>query len=277
MKYIVGFSGGIDSQAAANWALDAYGPDQTILLNADPGGNEHPMTTEFIEWFSDNVHHVHVCRAVASDIYAKEETLKKHHLEADQVISFGDLARLRGRFPYRKAQFCTELLKLRPTLRWIKDNIRDEYERISGVRSDESASRAKQVEREWDGWFNCWLHRPLFNWTKAQCFEFCQSKGQQINPLYSLGFNRVGCAPCINSSRSDVRNWAKRFPEMIDKVRTWEKRSMRTFFAPMVPGRPINWIDEVVEWANCERGGKQYSLDVYMPAPMCESIYGLCE
>jgi hypothetical protein len=45
----------------------------------------------------------------------------------------------------------------------------------------------------------------------------------------------------------------------------------------MVPGKYRNTVDEVVEWANCERGGRQYSLEVMMPTPVCESKFGLCE
>ena len=46
MKHIVGFSGGIDSQAAARWVLNRYEPQDVILTNSDAGGNEHPLTTE---------------------------------------------------------------------------------------------------------------------------------------------------------------------------------------------------------------------------------------
>jgi 3'-phosphoadenosine 5'-phosphosulfate sulfotransferase (PAPS reductase)/FAD synthetase len=274
MKWIVGFSGGIDSQAAMNWALDAHGPENVIGLNANPGDNEHPLTTEFIQWFSDHVHPIVICRAFYRDMFAKEQTIIERGFDPAEPVIFGDLAAIRGRFPSRKAQFCTELLKLRPSKRWINENV---YERVTGLRRDESDKRSCTPQREWDEWFDCFVQHPLAFWTKQQCFDFCLARGQRVNPLYALGFRRVGCALCINSSRPDIRNWAKRFPEMIDKVRRREQKAGRTFFAPMVPGKEINWVDEVVAWANCQRGGRQYSLDVWMPAPVCESIFGLCD
>lgn len=275
--YILGVSGGIDSQAALNWALDAYGPDRVIALNADPGGNEHPLTTEFIEYMSREIHPVAVCRATYRDLWIGEGYAAKRGFDPDAPLSFADMAAVRGRFPARRNQFCTELLKLRPMRRWVDEKLKDTpYERVTGLRRDESDKRAETPEREWDDFFGCFVRHPLAHWTKDQCFEFCHRRGQQTNPLYKLGFSRVGCAPCVNSSRADIRQWAKRFPEMIDKVRGWERRVGRTFFAPIVPGKAINWIDEVVAWANCERGGKQFSLDVWMPAPVCESKYGLC-
>lgn len=35
MKHIVGFSGGIDSQALARWVLNRYDADDVILVNTD--------------------------------------------------------------------------------------------------------------------------------------------------------------------------------------------------------------------------------------------------
>lgn len=120
------------------------------------------------------------------------------------------------------------------------------------------------------------------------CFGYVKAHGEKINDLYTLGFSRVGCAPCINAGKEDIRAWADRSPDMIDKVRDWEKRVGKTFFPPMLPppasyyrelkdwrdewldednkvkpdapqkpNRPINWVDEVVEWAKTVHGGKQ--------------------
>lgn len=129
----------------------------------------------------------------------------------------------------------------------------------------------------WDDYYNCELHHPIVDWTKQMCFDYVKLHGEPINPLYTMGFNRVGCAPCINSGKKDVLAWAQRFPEMIDKVRQYEKEVGRTFFPPMVPGKEINWVDEVVEWSKTVHGGKQYSLEILYERSSCESDYGLCE
>jgi hypothetical protein len=89
---------------------------------------------------------------------------------------------------------------------------------------------------------------------------------QVVTPLYSLGFMRVGCAPCINSSKGDILNWVTRFPEMTDNVCTSEQQVGRTFFAPCVPGMTINWIDDVIAWSKTNRGGRQNNLFRILPA-----------
>lgn len=67
---------------------------------------------------------------------------------------------------------------------------------------------------------------------------------------------------------------------MIDKVRKWEQEVGRTFFQPCVPGKVINWIDEVVAWSRTLRGGQRLALpfmEAEAEAGCCSSKYALCE
>lgn len=279
MKHVVGLSGGIDSQATALWVLNRYSKQDVIILNSDAGGNEHPLTVEHVQWFSENVHPVIVVPALIRDMWQKEETCSQHGLDPDTELTFVKMAEIKGRFPSRMAQFCTEKLKLAPLRRWTRTFLEaEDFARYSGVRRDESPARAKTVPGCHDDYFDCYVHHPIFDWTKQMAFDYCQSHGQQINPLYKLGFGRVGCAPCINSGKDDILHWSQRFPAMIDKVRDWEKHVGRTFFAPCVPGMEINFVDDVVAWAKTDHGGSQFNaFKVLDDRPACESAYGLCE
>ena len=283
VKHVVGFSGGIDSQACARWVLNHYAKDDVILINSDAGGNEHPITTEFLHWYSANIHPVVFVKPEIRDLGSRGTRPgitkdRRSEFEDTDELTFDRLAYIKQRFPSPKAQFCTEHLKLAPANRWMKENLSGyERRRYAGVRRDESKLRSGKNFKEWDEYFGCPLYHPIVDWTKKMCFEYVEAHDGKYNELYKLGFNRVGCAPCINSSKQDIFNWSSRFPEMIDKVREWEKRVGRTFFAPMVPGLEINWIDQVVDWSKTMRGGKQYSLHVLEERPACESQYGLCE
>ena len=275
--YIGGFSGGIDSQAASRFMLNRYGTAHVILVNSDAGGNEHPLTVEHVDWYSAHVHPVVRVTARVGDFRTREWCERKG-VDPGADLTFPELARIKGRFPSRCAQFCTEALKLAPIRRWLRAAYPDgNYARFSGVRRDESLARSQRQWMEWDDYFDCDLYNPVYDWSKQMCFDYVRAHKEQINPLYSLGFTRVGCAPCINSGKDDILNWAARFPEMIDKVRAWERHVGRTFFAPCVPGMAINWIDDVVTWARTDRGGRQNNLFRVLPPPACESRYGLCE
>jgi 3'-phosphoadenosine 5'-phosphosulfate sulfotransferase (PAPS reductase)/FAD synthetase len=294
MKHVLGFSGGADSQAVSLWLRQRYSKEDVVLTFCDAGGNEHPMTYEFIRWYSDNIHPVHFITPIVADMAGRAKgKIEKLGLGPNDPLTFDLLAKLKGRFPATKSRFCTSHLKLYPMLRWTRENIGSlkapddpeggpytGFERYAGVRRDESAARAMVDLREFDDLFMCWLNRPIADWTKAQVFDFLTKHGEPYNPLYKLGFGRVGCAPCINSNKEGIRLWVARFPEMIEKVRRWEKEVGRTFFPPMVPGMRINWIDDVVEWSRTTRGGKQYGLSLFeadVESGMCMSKYGLCE
>jgi len=46
---------------------------------------------------------------------------------------------------------------------------------------------------------------------------------------------------------------------------------------PCVPGKYINTIDEVLEWARTSRAGRQQMFPILHEREGCESKYGLCE
>lgn len=287
-KHVVGFSGGADSQATALWVRRMFPPEDVILLNSNAGGNEHPATEEFIAEYSRAVFPVITVKALVKDLGTrgtKEGACRDRRREFsdEDEMTFDILSYIKGWFPSRKAQFCTEHLKLAPQARWCEENLTAKgvtFSRYAGVRRDESQARASCPEHKYDHYFQCMVYYPIVDWNKEQVFAYLKDAGEKFNPLYMMGFHRVGCAPCINSGKEDILLWATRFPAMIDKVRQWEKRVGRTFFAPCVPGMEINFVDDVVRWAKTARGGRQFSLPFVQEevnSGQCMSKYGLCE
>jgi 3'-phosphoadenosine 5'-phosphosulfate sulfotransferase (PAPS reductase)/FAD synthetase len=280
VKHVVGFSGGIDSQACARWVLNRYSAEDVILLNSDVGGHEHPITSEFVETYSRDVHQVTVVTPIVADLGAKCKNDRRAKYAETDRLTFDVLAEIKGMFPTQRSQFCTEHLKLKPSHRWMKENITDmglSFIRYAGVRRQESERRKGKQAIEWDDYFACELHHPIIDWTKQMCFDYVQYHGEAVNPLYTMGFNRVGCAPCINANKTDILEWSQRFPEMIDKVRTWEQRTGLSFFRKPFEDGSYRWVDDMVEWAKTSRGGKQFSLLVLQEPAACDSDYGLCE
>lgn len=273
MKHIVGFSGGIDSQACARWVLNRYPKEDVILLNSNAGGNEHPLTEAFVKEYSEKVHPVVIVNATISQLWKTEGFAERKGLDGNEILDFPTLMKLKGP-PTRKRRTCTEFLKLAPQKAWMNSGHFDdcEYRRYSGVRRDESQARKDTAIEGWDAYFDCDLICPIADWTKQMCFDYVKTHNEPINPLYSLGFERVGCAPCILSGKEDIRLWASRFPEMIDKLREWEQRTGFAFFQKQGAR-----VDEVVEWSRTDHGGRQFNILNQLERPTCESRFGLCE
>ena len=169
MKHIVGLSGGIDSQAAALWARNRFPKEDVVLLNSNAGGNEHAITTDYLHRYGQVVHPVVFVEPTFQDFFytessdgiaaalarARETAIRRGH-NPDAPLSFLDMMRLKQRAPSRRAQFCTGILKLAPAVRWIHEHTQGEqYERITGLRRDESPNRAETPAVEDDPWFYC--------------------------------------------------------------------------------------------------------------------------
>lgn len=68
MKHVLGFSGGIDSQAAYCWMAERFDVSDIIVLNSQAGRNEHPATVAFVKFFNDTVHPVIENIPIVADI-----------------------------------------------------------------------------------------------------------------------------------------------------------------------------------------------------------------
>lgn len=210
--------------------------------------------------------------------------------------AFLDLCMWKGRFPSRKAQFCTEELKTAMAVHFQLGLVEQGYKVISwqGVRRNESENRknAKLFERVGGG---IWIFRPIVEWTAPMVFDFARSRGTKHNPLYTQGMGRVGCMPCINCQKEELRQVSVRFPWHIDRLADWEwivgqcsKRGFSTFFSDAsaalakVKDRRVIYaelnIRTRVEWSNTTRGGKQRDLLAGLDdGAGCSSSYGLCD
>jgi len=200
-----------------------------------------------------------------------------------------DLCMWKGRFPSRKAQFCTTELKTSVAVEFQMSLMDQGYGVVSwqGVRRDESDNRkdAKLFERVGK---RLWIFRPIVNNTAQEVVDFSLSKGIKVCQLYSEGSDRVGCMPCVNCGKDEVKQTSIRRIHHIHRISDWEKvvaqaskRGLATFFpAPglenHVAAKQDIWT--VVEWSKTTRGGRQFDLLADLEQPTgCSSSYGLCD
>lgn len=315
MKHLVSISGGKDSTATLAVAMALHDPADVMAVFADTG-NEHEMVYEYVDYLQQATGiHIHRLKQDFTDwwwrkrLYIAEKWPGKG--VPDDVVQralkvfdagptgnpFLDLSIIKGRFPSRRAQFCTQYLKTEPLTEYAMDLIEQHGAVWSwqGIRLDESHSRRTRLQGS-IGFPKSFevvggglsIYRPILRWTAADVFEAHRAAGLKPNPLYSLGADRVGCMPCINSGKDEVLNISKRFPAHIDRIEEWElvcgmasKRQNATFFP--APGDNDTAYErgnvrQVVEWSKTKRGGKLYDLfRVNDESAACSSSFGLCE
>lgn len=188
---IVPISGGKDSQACLKLAVEKFGSAKVEGLFCDTQF-EHPLTYEHIDQLSAK-YGVRIHRISAGSV---ELMVRKHK-----------------RFPGGGARHCTEELKVWPSKRFYNDFAlaNGAFEVWYGMRAGESAAREKRYrgkvseelypphevlvkypKRLAD--LGVRFRLPIIDWTEEEVFSYL---GGEENILYFLGFNRVGCFPCL--------------------------------------------------------------------------------
>lgn len=310
----VSLSGGKDSVATGLVARELEVPNLSGVF-ADTG-HEHQQTYDYVHYLEEVIGFpIHWVRADFSEQIARKRLLVETKwrdqgvpesivLAALEVLHptgnpFLDLCLWKGRFPSTKARFCTQELKRDPIIEQVfMPLMRPENMIISwqGVRADESLDRRYLAECDevGGGLFN---YRPLLKWDIAAVFEAHRVAGIKPNPLYLQGAGRVGCMPCVNAAKDELREIGARWPDEVARVREWErlvslasKRGSSTFFTatndPTVNKRDnidfkTHGIDRMIDWANTSRGGREFDLFNMIERSdspsKCASAYGLCE
>lgn len=302
--HVVSVSGGKDSTATILLALHEHDPAALVFLFADTG-HEHPLTYEYLDYLEAALGiRIERLRADFTDRIAGkrrfvEEKWPQMGVPAEVVaaalevlhptgIPFLDLCIWKGRFPARRSQFCTRQLKTDLLVERQLDLADAGFWVWSwqGVRADESHNRRYLPQWE-DLGANVGIYRPILRWPAAACFEAMAHRGIAPNPLYTQGMTRVGCMPCINTSKDELAEIARRWPWVIDKLEAWERIVMQvskcrgaSFFPAPHDGRGAlrgDNIRDYVQWAKTSHGGRQYDLLKAGEALACASAYGLCE
>lgn len=242
----------------------------------------------------------------APETYAYLDTLRaKLGITIDVVgVEGGMVERIRNRagFPGRLQRWCTRELKIEP-LRAYHDALIDSGERetvsVMGVRGEESQARAAMTvfEDECDGPYpwGGYVWRPLLAWTIADVIAIHRRHDVPMNPLYHLGFDRVGCFPCIYARKNEIALLASHAPDRIDAIEAMERAAtdLRATRNGDTPGRYKHdratffqtvdrdedgamGIRQIVAWSRTSHGGRQLPLLAEPPSGGCMR-WGLCE
>ena len=290
MKTIVTFSGGKDSLAALLWVRNNFAKN-FITVFCDTGW-ESPITYKYI------------------DEIVKKLQLDFVVLRSKKYNGFIDLAKKRKRFPSSQRRFCTSELKSIPMIDYLLDVVNDDFTVIQGIRGLESESRAKM--RAQCNYFKYYLEphgqnkhgkdkfhtyrrkeilpfckthetgvlRPVFDWTAQQVIDYILENDLEPNPLYKMGFKRVGCFPCIMSANPEIYQITQRFPERIVEIAEHEKDCKSSFFGPdSIPKHAYKGSYPLITDVEKYIKGKHAAGTLFddYTATSCMSYYGLCE
>jgi phosphoadenosine phosphosulfate reductase len=82
---------------------------------------------------------------------------------------------------------------------------------ISGIRRDQSPSRAETPKIEWSDRYEVWKLHPLADWDEKRVWAYIQVNEIPYNPLHDVGYRSIGCIPCTRPVAPDEEERAGRW------------------------------------------------------------------
>ena len=130
--------------------------------------------------------------------------------------------------PTRLVRYCCEVLKengvknryIATGVRWAestKRKTRGEFEKVGKTRKDaenfstvmlleDNTSKRRMTELCMQK--NSMVVNPIIDWRDTDIWEYIRSEHIQINPLYDIGYERVGCIGCPMAGKKKYREFA---------------------------------------------------------------------
>jgi phosphoadenosine phosphosulfate reductase len=102
---------------------------------------------------------------------------------------------------------CCEIRKVEPLLRALEP-----YGAwISGIRRDQSPSRAGTPKFQWSERYGVWKVHPLADWDEKRVWSYITVNEIPYNPLHEAGYRSIGCIPCTRPIAPDEEERAGRW------------------------------------------------------------------
>jgi phosphoadenosine phosphosulfate reductase len=82
---------------------------------------------------------------------------------------------------------------------------------VSGIRRDQSPSRASTPKVQWSQRYGVWKVHPLADWDEKRVWAYIQVNEIPYNPLHEVGYRSIGCIPCTRPIAPDEEERAGRW------------------------------------------------------------------
>lgn len=198
----VSFSGGKDSLVVLDLTVNALKGRQiqAFFLNT---GIEFPETVEFARQF-----------CISRGIKLKEAAAENAFWE--NLQRFGP--------PAKDMRWCCKVCKLAPANRLIDESASEGQLclTVDGKRRYESFSRASISASERNPFVPTQLNIfPIRDWRAIEVWLYIYGKKLEYNPLYDMGFERVGCYLCPASLSAEYQLFSRLHPDLHARWNTY--------------------------------------------------------
>ena len=212
---IVGFSGGKDS--LVTYLLVEKALDRSPPLFFIDTGLEFPETVAYVKDFAKQRGIEIIGRSAGDQFWESMEV-------------FGP--------PARDFRWCCKVLKLGPAASGIAEDLDGRVLSFLGQRKLESFRRSIEPRVTTNPWVPGQISAsPIQNWNGLEVWLYIFSQQAPFNPLYNLGYHRMGCYLCPAASLAELKQISTTHPGLYQRWRTQMESWAKEF------GFPEEWID----------------------------------
>jgi phosphoadenosine phosphosulfate reductase len=79
---------------------------------------------------------------------------------------------------------------------------------ITGIRRDQSPTRADAPKLGWDDRHELWKANPLADWSDERCWAYIRERGLPYNPLHDRGYDSIGDTHSTLPGKGREGRWA---------------------------------------------------------------------
>jgi phosphoadenosine phosphosulfate reductase len=119
----------------------------------------------------------------------------RYGIEFDRFhnLTIAEQARLHGDELWRRnPDACCGLRKVEP----MRDALSDVDCWVSGIRREDSQTRARAPKFGWDKRFDLWKLNPLADWSERDVWNYINENRIPYNELHDRGYPSIGCTHC---------------------------------------------------------------------------------
>jgi phosphoadenosine phosphosulfate reductase len=123
-----------------------------------------------------------------------------------QGISLARQADLQGDELWKRdPDACCGIRKVAP----LTEALADVDAWISGVRREQSRTRAGTAKVHWDDRHEVWKANPLADWTEQDVWDHIAARDLPYNELHDRGYPSIGCTHCTKPADGRNGRWAE--------------------------------------------------------------------
>jgi len=189
---------GAPTEDLLRWVIDhydhqftlacAFGPESLVLV--DMLSKLQPRVRAF---FLDTDFHFEETLALKQKMLDRYPTLDLTVIKPQLTVPQQDALYGEELFRHSPDQ-CCQLRKVEPLQRALRG-----YRCwMSGLRREQSSSRAHLPLLLWDGFRDMVKVNPMAYWTKREVWQYIFAHDLPYNPLLDQGYPSIGCAPCTH-------------------------------------------------------------------------------